>query len=202
MNNIIQPVTSDGLVGFDEFGQLCAWEQDGEFRRGWHLHDVRQKTCIICGRKWDLTSESLKDQVFLQEKEAWVHQSCHKRYLALSEFYFWYGAVCGARIRYHGLEEIPNEYRGGWNLPWYRAKLCDRHASLKLGTRKHVYHMEIELSGDPRYDREKAKAFLEREDVTKKEGVGGLYLHAHSKEKAKEYLKAFAEILGLPDPGK
>lgn len=200
MNKIIQPLTPDGMVGFDEYGQLCAWEQDGEFKRGWHLHDVREKTCIICGRKWDVTSESLKDQFVIQSRERWVHQSCYKRYLALEEFEFWYGAICGARIRYHGLEEIQNEYRAAWNLPWYRAKLLDRHVSFKLGTRKRVYHMQIELSGEPRYDRARAKAFLAKEDVTKHEDENGLYIHAWGREKAREYLKAFADILGLPDP--
>lgn len=219
MNDIVKPLTKDGLVGWDGYGQLWLWRVHGERREGTIIADVREKTCVVCRRGWEATAESLGDQHYWTSRAEWAHESCYIRYLALGEFEFWVNALVGAgfifglekdeRHPLPSIEAIPNGYWGqkdpwGAGQPWYRAHLLTKlengknvplGRTLKLGTRKRVYHLEIE-PGDGRYDAAAAQRLFADEDVTKMIGDGGLTVHAWGGDKAREYLKHFSEILG------
>jgi hypothetical protein len=216
MNDILRPLTADGLVGWDQFNQIWLWEVEGETRRGHIIADVREKICRVCNRGWETTAKGLGDQYYWQTREEWAHASCFVRYLALREYSFWHDALCGV-FRFERPAEIPNEYGGAWNTPWYRVTLLDVPRTLKLGHRKRVYHMEIEPEGryaPPADDTPEAAAkrfaarartnlshatkLFEAEEVTKEVGADMVLVHAWTEEKAREYLKHFAQVLGLP----
>jgi len=113
------------------------------------------------------------------------------------------------------LESLPNGYWGqrdpwGAGMPWYRARLLKRvdekkrlngplGRTLRLGKRKRVYHLEIEKGAGP-CDVAASKRLFEKEDVTKDIGEDRLMVHAWGKDKAREYLRHFAEILGAARP--
>jgi len=237
MNDILKPVTADGMAGYDQFGQFYIKWQDREYTCGSVFHDVREKICCICGRGWELTSKSLRDQDFLSHRAEFAHQSCVIRYEALQEYDFWYRAVLDAGFMFGpldnpryiaeggpALESIPNGYwpKGdawGEGKPWYRVRLlkrlpedkqtadernCELGRTLKLGARKRVYHLEIE-PGPGEYDHKLAQELLGNEKVygdvkvTMDIRPDGLMIHAHGREKAREYLKHFARILGIPE---
>lgn len=220
MNRIVKPLTSDGMVGFDESGQLCLWkEEEGGGRIGKMIADVRKETCFICLRGWQVTAESLEDQSYNDGHAAWSHRSCAIRYGALTQFDFWYGALIEAgfifgrekteRDRLPALESLPNGYHGGtdpWcaGMPWYRVHLLKKDVgkwensphgrTLRLGRRKRVWHMEIE-PGTGSYDAEAARTLFAGEDVTKDIGDDRMMVHAWGRDKAREYLRHFAVIL-------
>lgn len=225
MNDIIKPLTKDGLVGWDDLGQFWVYHWEGPHKVGSIYHDVREKICCVCGHGWEVSGDSLRDQYFWDGRAEWSHQTCLIRYLALQEFDFWrnslvdagfmFGPIDNRRYIAEGgasIQAIPNEYLGpkdpwGAGQPWYRVRLLKRvneeksengplGRTLKLGSRKRVYHMEIEEGGSP-YDAEKAKQLFAPEDVTKRLGENGMMVHAWGRDKAREYLRHFAEILGV-----
>ncbi len=227
MNDIVRPLTKDGLVGWDKFGQFWIWKlQEGGGREGSIYHDVREKICCVCGHGWEITADSLRDQYFWDGRAEWSHITCLMRYLSLQEFEFWRGALVEAGFMFGpidnprmiaqggpSLQAIPNEY---WRRdpvyslqPWYRVRLLKRVSeepslngphgrTLKLGQRKRVYHLEIE-EGDGHYDPTLAAELFKAEDVTKEIGVNSMMIHAWGRDKAREYLKRFARILGVPE---
>lgn len=203
MNDIVKPLTPDGMCGWDEFGQLCLWKVDGDRRVGTLIGDPRGHTCRICQQGWALTIESLEDQMYWSDFREWVHRSCSIRYSALKERDKWFWALVDAGIRFDGLQEIPNGYwhRDPWRgkKPWYRVKLLDSERTLKLGFRKRVSHMEIE-SGTGSFSRALAEELFKDENGTKQIGDDSVLIHAWTDEKALEYLKAFARIMALRDP--
>lgn len=232
MNDILKPVTVDGMAGFDQFGQFYVKIREGEYVIGRHCHDVREKICCICNHGWELTSKSLVDQTFLDHRAEYAHRSCTIRYEVLQEFDFWYRAVLDAGFMFGPLdnpkhiaeggpcfEALPNGYwpKGDpWSVkPWYRVRLLKRvdeeksengplGRTLRLGARKRVYHLEIEPGPGP-YDEKLARELLGNEKVYGDVAVtmniqsDGMMIHAHGKEKAREYLKKFARILGVPE---
>jgi hypothetical protein len=223
MNDIIRPLTPCGMVGWDEYNQLWLWrlEKSGN-RSGTIIADIRGRTCPICNHGWEITPESLGDQHYLMSRAEWAHESCFIRYIALQEFDFWCDALVGAgfifgrgedRKRLPSLEAIPNEYwpQGdpwGAGQPWYRVHLLKKMEDgytntahgrfLKLGSRKRVYVLEVE-PGEGSYDQAMAEKLFAPEDVTKKIRSDGMMIHAWGREKAREYLKHFAEILGVAE---
>lgn len=203
MNEIVKYLTPDGMCGWDAHGQLWLWKVRDDGRPvGTIIGDPRGHKCRICQQGWILTVESLEDQERWREYEEWVHLSCSIRYNALRERDMWFDALVAAGIRFHGLEEIPNEYwaRDPWwsKRPWYRVRLHDAPRALKLGRRKRVYHMEIEASGAAGlYSKDLADRLFKDEDVTKSVGAEGMMVHAWGPEKAKDYMKRFAQVLGL-----
>lgn len=204
MNDIVKPLTPDGMCGWDEHNQLWLWKAEaGGGKCGRIIGDPRGHKCRICLQGWLLTTESLEDQAWSREYEEWCHLSCQIRYSGLKERDMWFGALVGAGIRFHGLEAIPNEYwcNDPWygQRPWYRVRLLDSRRTLKLGKRKRVYCLEIEsaMPGAGFYSQEQAQDLFKMEDVTKTIRPDSLLIHAWSDDKAREYLKAFAQILGL-----
>lgn len=228
MNDILKPVTVDGMAGFDQFGQFYIKWMDREYTCGAVFHDVRKKICCICGHGWELTAKSLRDQDFLRHRAEHAHLSCVIRYTALQEYDFWYGAVLDAGFMFGPLdnpkyiaeggpafESIPNEYwpKGdpwGEGQPWYRVRLLKRvdeekslngplGRTLKLGHRKRVYVLEIE-EGPGEYNEKLARELFApeiAERITSWIGPKGMMIHAWGQEKAREYLRRFAEILGV-----
>jgi ribosomal protein L37E len=223
LNDIVKPLTRDGLVGWDRFGQLWLWQVEGERRSGTIIADVRGKTCAVCGYGWKESAESLGNQHYWRNRAEWAHETCYIRYLAIQEFDFWWEALVGAHFIFGrednpktvaelgpALESLPNQYWGpndpwGAGRPWYRARLLKKlpngdNASLgrtlKLGSRKRVYHLEIEPGEGP-YDAVAASRLFEPEDVTKTIRADGMMVHAWGDLKAKEYLRRFSEVLGL-----
>lgn len=228
MNDIIKPLTQDGMVGWDEFGQFWIWKREGTDRVGRLYHDVREKICCICRHGWEVTGDSLSDQYFMDNRAEFAHKTCFIRYIALQEFDFWVNALVEARFMFGpldnpkhiadggaALETLPNEYFGqddpwGAGQPWYRARLLKRvdkekslngplGRTLKLGHRKRVYVLEIEEGGAP-YDEKLAHELFGKEEVTKQIGSNGMMVHAWGRDKAREYLKHFAKILNVKSP--
>jgi len=221
MNDIVKPLTADGLVGWDAFGQFWIWRLRGDGRREGSIYcDVREKVCCVCRRGWEATADSLRDQYFWSRRAEWAHQSCLIRFEALQEYEFWcnalvdagfiFGSVDNPKMIGEGasLESLPNGYwpKGDpWSeQPWYRVRLLKKldddytnapHGrTLLLGSRKRVYHLEIE-SGTGSYDMAKAAALFASEDVTKEIRADRLMIHAWGRDKAREYLKHFATVL-------
>jgi len=230
VNDILKPVTADGMAGYDQFGQFYIKWKQGDSTWGSCFADVREKICCICNHGWELTAESLRDQDFLRHRAEYAHQSCVIRYEALQEFDFWYRAVLDAGFMFGqpdrdekdywkvpALEAIPNGYwpkgdKWGDGKPWYRVNILKRvdpekskngsfGRTLVLGARKRVYHLEIE-PGTGEYDYQLAQELLGGEvvygnvKVTMDIRPDGLMIHAHGREKASEYLKRFAKIMG------
>lgn len=223
MNHIVKPLTRDGLVGWDEFGQFWIWKVEGDRRSGGIYHDVREKVCCVCRRGWEKTADSLRDQYFWDRRAEWAHKSCLIRFEALREYEFWCNALVEAGFIFGpsdnptmiaqdgaALESIPNGYwpnSDPWGVgqPWYRARLLKKleddytnapHGrTLRFGSRKRVYHLEIEPGTGP-YDMERAMALFANEAVTKEIRPDRLMVHAWGNEKAREYLKHFATVLG------
>jgi len=52
MNDIVKPLTKDGLAGWDDLGQFWIWHYEGTSRVGSIYHNVRGKTCCVCNREW------------------------------------------------------------------------------------------------------------------------------------------------------
>lgn len=198
MKDMVKLLTPDGLVGWDRFGQLWLWRPEGDSYRGQMIGDPRGHTCRICAHGWVLTSESMGDQKYWYDFKEWVHQSCSIRYISLTERDFWLDELLDAGFRFYGFEEIPNEYwtRDEWHKerPWYRVKLSESGRSLKLGTRKRVFHMEIEAREAP-VDLQLATDLFSKEDVTKILQADKILVHAWTKAKVKVYLRLFAQIL-------
>lgn len=228
MNDIIRPLTADGLVGWDEFGQFWIWHYEGKNKVGSMYWDVREKVCCICRRGWETTADSLRDQRYWGERTEWAHQSCTWRYQSLKAFDFWVGALVKNKFIFGpvdnpkttmdggpALQEIPNGYLGdqdprGAVTPWYRARLLKKVSgeygdnmahgrTLKLGARKRVFHMEIE-PGNGIYDHELAAVLFAQENPTKDIRADGMMIHAWGREKATEYLGLFSQILGVVKP--
>src|SRR3546814_19434260 len=42
------------------------------------------------------------------------------------------------------MEQIPNQYGGAWNTPWYRVKVPGHDAVLTFGSRKRVFSIKVE----------------------------------------------------------
>lgn len=199
MNDIVKPLTPDGMVGWDKHGQLWLWKANDRGHEGRIIGDPRGHLCKICRQGWILTAESLEDQERWDTYKEWTHLSCSIRYAGLKERDMWCAGLDEARLRFERLEEIPNGYWRGdpWAArPWYRVNLLDAPGrTLRLGRRKRVYHMEIESRTGGPLDKALAETLFKDEDVTKAFEDEQLVIHAWTGEKAHEYLKAFSKIL-------
>lgn len=216
MNAIVRPITADGLVGFDQFDQLCLEEHKEEHGREviyqTFISDVRQKVCAICNHGWYPSAASMKDQyhwTLLDEPKAgggetygFVHKTCYLRHLALNDRMDVHRALVGARIAFRGLTPIPNRYwpKGDvWGdlRPWYRAEVvppgigdsAPTTCEIIIGMRKRVWSIEIRPNANEEFSWcEKAERFFKKEEVTKEFSPKGILLHAWTEEKMREYL--------------
>ncbi len=206
MNDILRAITPDGLIGFDEFGQLQAKKVEAKCTTSWIIWDVCEKICVICNHGWEINHKSMKDQHFWHDREELVHESCYKRYLTLREWQTIYNAVCNCHLAFpQGLKEAKNQYGAAWNLPWYEFTWKDAPTfTILIGSRKRVFHLEIKAGpgypGIPDLNYKMAEECFSNEDVTKDFGPASVWVHAWTEEKLQDYLKKFVRILGLEKP--
>jgi hypothetical protein len=204
-NDIVKPITPDGMCGFDSYGQLWVWwledPKEPERKTGTIVADVRGKICPICQKGWLNTTDSIRDQTYLQAMSRHVHRSCEYGSAHVNNFYFWHDLVCDNETNVKGLkfEETANLYGSKWTGPWYRVKFnhIDDHEFI-LGSRKRVYHMEMTNVFDKDELRLLEEAFKDQ-DVTKYHSEEKSFvIHAHGKEDAKKYIKIMVKIATHP----
>lgn len=218
MYGIVKPLSSDGLLGFDERDQLWCWRPvaGGDFT-GRMVPDLREQICIICGHGWELTAEAYADHCNWQFHGSEVHETCMVRYTSLHDYEIYHLALASAGLHFQRLQRIPNEYwqeRDRWfQRSWYRVTLSDSKRTLKLGSRRHVHHLEIER-GEGEIDVTMAQCLFEHEHVTKGlrsrtprentpkdwepgQSFDGYYIHADNEDKVRDYIASFARILRL-----
>lgn len=202
MTIITRPVTDDGLVGYDQFGQFVVEWEERHGRTSTFVKDVRGKTCVICNQQWKETGPSIKDQLHWSLINDFVHQSCYTRHLGLVERSDFDYEILKAGFRHHGMVPIVNQYWGAnddWSRPWYRVELVNHPLRLTIGWRKRVISIELEAQGKEVINPEPFEKAFADEQVTKEFGLRKILLHAWGMEKAKEYLTKIAGLLG---PGK
>lgn len=209
---IVRAITSDGLVGYDEFGQLVV-RLDGDDGSSLYrfIRDVREMTCAICSHGWEPLGPSMDDQFVWRLLDETVHRSCHVRHLGLVERSMFSCALVSARVRFQRLALLPNRYWPAgdpWAAkPWYRADLLDHSVSFVLGWRKNVAHIEVRPRAEPESSAEEevtpldwweaaALAFRD-EDVTKGFGPNSIVLHAWGRSRVEEYIERLVELGGL-----
>lgn len=201
MNNIVTTVAAgpDGQVGFDGFGQLVCWlKRDDGTRVGFTIADVREKTCAICERPWELTPSALANQWHWTLIDDYVHETCLVRYVGLRELETYRSALWRLRMPFE-MTPIPNGYFAPgtrWAAkPWYRIELRDPPIELVIGRRKRVHNIEVRPTGSkPLHWYEGARAAFADEDVTKKFGIGRISVHAWTDEKMGEYIDRLVRI--------
>ena len=202
--NIIRPLTSDGLVGYDEYGQLVLETRKEDYSSFAFIQDVRDKTCAICNRGWEATGPSMEDQMEWSLIKNFVHESCWVRFTSLTERQHFTNVLHDCQIRHRGLKPIENQY---WpkvyrlaQKPWYEAELIAKPILLRLGSRKRVNSLEIVCQGGTKLEnwKEVETAFAE-EKVTKEFSSTGLLIHSYSNEDDLRYMKTFTELLKLDD---
>lgn len=216
MNSIVKPITADGLVGFDEFNQLCLEEHKEEYgesvvyRR--FVSDVRQKVCAICNHGWYPSAASMKDQHhwrLVDEPKVgggttygFVHKTCYVRHLALNDRQDVHSALVDARIAFRGLSSMPNRYwpKGDvWGdlRPWYRVEVippgigdtAPTTCEIIIGMRKSVWSIELHPNEGEEFTwYEEAKSAFDKHDVTKEFFQKGILLHAWGAEQMREFL--------------
>jgi len=196
MGLIVRPITDDGLVGYDQFGQLAVTKVEGDSQTSWFIADVRDKTCIICNHGWKPNATSMADQFRWDLVDGFVHNSCLERHSGLVEWAEFRNALVAAGVRFNGLRPVENGYWGpSSKRPWYVAELLDFPVAFKLGARKRVYHVEVVAQGGTSlsFHAEAEEAF-KSEDVTKHFTPSSVLLHAWGFEKMRDYVKRLVEI--------
>lgn len=143
MNEILRPLAHD--LGFDQYGQLIVRWNDNGSTCSTICKDVRGITCSLCGKGWDVTAESFRNQYLCRTTEEWCHYTCFVGHLGMAEAEMWYSLLCYPKKKETFIpfdwNKIPNEYGGDFKTPWYLVKFDGYFPKLKLGRRKHVYSM-------------------------------------------------------------
>lgn len=213
-----------GQIGLDQFDQIvCDRVEDGIGTCRTWVTDVRGKTCPLCGREWEITTKDWADQFYHHDRELLMHKSCFVRHLTHTEHMDWFNAIVASRkacpgLRFEKPEEIKNQYGGAWNTPWYRVRIKSHNATLILGRRKRVDHVEIQFDEPTQKAIDKLTELFADYNVTKgyvaaDEGrvwagahiarykldteFVGFYAHAWG-ENYKDYLMKFAEVMLMP----
>jgi len=205
-NDIVKPITPDGLCGFDSYGQLWVWwiedPQEPERKTGTIVADVRGKICPICQKGWVNTTESIRDQTYLHSMKRHVHRTCEYGSAHVNNFYYWHNLVCESEFNKKGLkfDETKNLYGSAWTGPWYRIKFnhVPNHEFI-FGSRKRVYHMEV-TNVDKELAAKLDEAFKDQEKITKgvsvdADGKMSWIIHAWTKEYAKINLRTFLQTI-------
>jgi len=196
---IIRPLTGDRMLGFDEYGQLwAAWQADHGSVAATIITDMRDKTCAMCGRQWELNATSFLDQHYIHHLREWSHQTCYMRHVAMVEADFWYDAIGRAMAEMEWKwEKLKNQYDGGL-IPWYKVKFKNYLPHLIVGPRKRVFHLAIhDLTPE---QAAQCMPMFGAEDVTHEFNATNIMIHAWGKEKVHEYLGKFAAIIRLDPP--
>jgi len=202
VNDIVRPITPDGLVGYDQFGQLIAKRAGPRVTSLHMIADVRRLTCAICERGWEPSAESMLNQVpWHAVNNDIVHETCLVRHCALVERTEFRYALIDARVRFRRLEPEPNRYYpegDPWaKKPWYSAELTEHPARFFIGWRKRVVHVELQAEGGVPFDWwERAEQAFAEESVTKAFGEERVFLHAYGMNRVREYAARLTEIAG------
>jgi len=202
--DIIRPITSDQLVGYDSHGQLIhiTAESDGSKVMRF-IKDVRYDTCIICNHGWEHTGPSMGDQLNWNLLDTQVHRTCYVRYQGLLERSHFSSILNSIpNLRYKNIRTIPNGY---WPesdpfaaKPWYEVELLDYPAKFIIGTRKRVTH--IEVSPIVPFDIklvEDTEFLFKDENVTKGFSSLSCYAHSHDNKSDVIYLSHLCKGLQL-----
>ena len=201
-------ITADGMVGYDEFGQLVLTR---EVRMGsdvcmvsTFIADVRDKICMICDQEWELNGDSMGDQHHWSLIDEFVHETCLARHHGLIERAEYHYAFVEAGVRFHVLKPIPNRYWGPptahvlGNKPWYETTLCDHSIRFTIGPRKRVHEIIIEsIDGSILSWERAAEQDFRTENVTKEFGSNKILIHAWGFDKMREYIKRIVLVGGL-----
>lgn len=213
MSNPIVRQLAYGL-GFDKYGQLWVeWpDPTGGGTCSTIISDMRERTCTICGREWELTAESFRNQFREHTMGEWCHKTCYVGYLTLDEAIFWSKAIEDIMVanKVHNLprealvnwacdlSKIPNEYGGAWNTPWYRLKFKGYVPWIKMGTRKRVYCMSLHDLTEAQT--EMFRGLIEHVKDTKEIGSSHVLIHAWTRDQAKDYLGYFFKVIASDAP--
>jgi hypothetical protein len=94
--------------------------------------------------------EALRDQYgFNLLSPLLAHYRCMEGYYSMQEREFVESVLCDDSWNPGGLgvevDEIPNEYRGAWNTPWFRIRFTKAlpGVDLVIGKRKRVWNIEV-----------------------------------------------------------
>lgn len=181
-------------MGIDEYN-------DGEIRFmcSSSIGDVSDDTCILCGKGWEKTVQAFRDQMWHDDALAVLHRSCFERNLGFRERVEFIDALREAgfdRQDLKTLEQVPNEYGGAWNTPWYRITVpfLPGRPTLKFGARKRVFNIEIKGINDLGVSL-LVDAFKDEGNVTRGHEEGLFYTHAWGMDKATEYFKRILGVL-------
>lgn len=185
------------MLGFDEFGQLQACWMDGDSTCSTIVSDMRGKTCMICGREWELSAKDFLNQYFDRTIEQNVHKRCAEGVVAMREADMWHDLLCELKMEW-SWKLIPNEYGGAWNTPWYLVTFKGYLPKLKVGTRKRVYNLDLLDCTDAQV--KLGEELLKDESSTKWAREFRVGVHAWGKEEVKKHLAMFAKILTLDKP--
>lgn len=190
-------ITEDCRVGFDELNRLMLATKEGDHTTYTFIADVRNKTCALCLRGWEPTGKSLGDQENWRLIGEYVHESCLIRHFSFVQRAEIHDAICSAKLWFEKLVHIENRY---WpkayaesNMPWYQTTLRDHPITLTVGHRKRV--IEIVLEGKE-LPWEQLRDLMVAENVTKEFKPTCVYIHAWGNKKMREYLVAFAGVIG------
>lgn len=193
VNDILRPITEAGDIGYDQFDQLIVQRQQGEYRVQTISSDLREATCAICLRGWELNAEAWSDHIWNSTYEEHVHESCLVRYRARRDREIFFDHFYKARVRFEGMKPIPNGYhtRGRWaERPWYRVPLIEHPVDFLIGLRKRVVNIEVHPREDATLDWwEVAQNAFAGEDVTKGFSPTRIFVHAWNEEKEREYVR-------------
>lgn len=196
---IIRPVTPDGMCGYDDRSQFILSWKDGDTTTSTFGSNTLRDTCAICLRGWEATSASLRDQTRWPLIDAYVHETCLVRHHGFIERSMFSRAISKARLAHGGLRAVDNQYWGNrdpWGKkPWYEADLNEYAATVVLGWRKNVAHVEVRVWPGSSANVEHVQKLFEGEDVTKDFSVGSAWIHAWGDAKVEEYLVRFAALL-------
>lgn len=214
IEQITEPVTSDGLAGYDDHKQFWVyWREDGrESFTGTIMADLRGETCVLCNQPWRVCAESLRDQYHDRSASAYVHKTCFNRHLGYLERRKWWGLVdkltatdkCEARI-----EALPNQYGGGWDTPWFRFHFRHRKVegeeqkpkivqTLIVGRRRRVNAIRFEKLTIAQVE----SLTTSFDDVTNTKGThherrDEYEIHAYTDDEDERYVKTFLQLLGV-----
>lgn len=202
MNDILRPLTPDGMCGWDKHNQLWLWEaEEGGRKVGRIIGDPRGHKCRLCQQGWMLTVESLKDQWYDHDYKEWWHYTCYIRYITLKDRDLFDGALIEAKIRFDGLKEMPSQYWRNdpiWSKRnWYSTKALDQPIEIILGSRKRVYNIEFTSDEAPLKAWQEAAHEFAKEDVTKEFAPKRVLLHALGGDQLKDYVKRLSRVFGL-----
>ncbi len=201
MNQIVKPIVPDGRTGYDKYGQLISWTKpDAEGNSsGRMIKDVTAHKCYICDKSWELTSESLRDQVVFDGKVA--HDTCYYGWQKLTEYYTLQNALIDAGYLFSMTEAEPQYPH---STPWQTITILhndkdrtDTGRSIFMGRRKRVWSINFKASNE-QTPSEIAALFEDVED-TKYVNDDHFIVHAWSKKQLVDYLRRFRETINNTD---